>query len=175
MRRGGFTILELMVVMGIIAILSTIVTVVSTGVIKSTRERRRELMRDVIEQGIATYYARTGKWPDAIESAMRSGDSRWFTGDQADAIVRQVVKASLGSKGAPCLDPNALFVAPSGEAGGNGTGLNFSEAIKKNPPRHYRHLNTSQMAFGYQDPSSGKYRRYKVHFNAATEHVTVGW
>ena len=168
MRRRGFTIVELMVVIGLIAILATIVTVASTGAIKTTRAKRRETMKNVLQEGVATFYARTGRWPGAIESYAKRGEDKTFKGSEADAAFQEVVKGSVSKSGTPYLNPRGLFVAPTGEAEG-GRGLNFDEAIKKNPPKHYRHLNVSQMAFGYQHPTNGKFRRFRIVYNAATE------
>ena len=49
MSRRGFTILELLVVVGLISILATIVTVASTGTLKATRTKRRAPRMHVLE------------------------------------------------------------------------------------------------------------------------------
>lgn len=161
-----------MVVIGIISILATIVTVMSSGVIRSARQKRRDTMQRVLQEGIATFRARNGRWPGALESHAVNGTDHTFSGSEADAAFQEVVKGSVSRSSAPYLNPSALFVAPAGEANGGG-GLNFDEAIKKNPPRHYRHLNVSQMAFGYPNPSNGKFRRFRIVYNAAADYATV--
>lgn len=174
MKRGGFTIIELLVVVGIISVLATIVTVTASGSVKSTRTKRCAIMADVLREGLATFYARNGKWPGGIESYAKSGKDHTFQGSEPDPIFQEVVKGSVKKTAAPYLNPHGLFVAPVGEAASkNARGLNFDEAIRKNPPKHYRHLNVNQMAFGFQRPSDGKFVRYKIKYIAATDSVNV--
>ena len=172
--KKGFTLIELMLVVAVLAILITIVATAASGAIKSARERRRDAMAVVLREGIATYYARNGKWPGGIESKAESGDSHTFSGSEADAVFREVVKGSVGRKN-PYLDPHSLMVAPSGVADGKSYGAPFMEVRKKNPPPHLRRLGVESMSFGYQDPSSGRFRRYSIYYNAASDSVEVKW
>ena len=71
--KRAFTLIELMLVIAVLAILITIVATAASGSIKSARERRRDTMAAVLREGIATYYARNGKWPGGIESKADSG------------------------------------------------------------------------------------------------------
>ncbi len=174
MKKNGFTLVELMVVIAILGILATIVTSAAFGAMKSARERRRSAMASVLREGIATYYARNGKWPGGIESRAEKGEDHVFRRSESDNIFREVVKGSVGKKN-PYLDPHALFVAPSGTTDGRGLGVPFSDARKKNPPPHIRRLNIEEMSFGYQDPSSGKFRRFWVVYHAAADSVDVTW
>ncbi|MBO7483227.1 MAG: type II secretion system protein [Kiritimatiellae bacterium] len=174
MKRRGFTIIELLVVVGIISVLATIVTVTASGSVKSTRTKRRAIMADVLREGIATYYARNGKWPGGVESYAKNGTDHTFQGSEADPVFQEVVKGSVKKTATPYLNPHGLFVAPVGEAASkNARGLNFDEAIRKNPPKHYRHLNVNQMAFGYQNPTDGKFVRYRIKYTASTDSVNV--
>ena len=172
--KRAFTLIELMLVVAVLAILITIVATAASGAIKSARERRRDTMAAVLREGIATYYARNGKWPGGIESKAENGDNHTFTGGEADSIFRVVVKGSVGRKN-PYLDPHALFVAPSGVSDGKSYGAPFMEVRKKNTPPHLRRLNVESMSFGYQDPSTGRFRRYAVYYNAASDSVEVKW
>ena len=63
--KKGFTIVELLVVIGVLAVLMTIVVVAASGVQKGGREKRASAMRSALEQAIAAYYAQEGKWPAA--------------------------------------------------------------------------------------------------------------
>ena len=172
--RKAFTLVELMVVVAVLAILLTLVATAATGAIKASREKRRSAMATLLREGVSTYYARNGKWPGNVENSAKNGKSRVFSGTEADAVFREVVKGSVGKRN-PYLDPHGLFVAPSGITEGKGSGVPFADARKKNPPPHIRHLNIDEMAFGYQDPSSGRFRRYKIKYNSASDAVEVSW
>ena len=51
--KKGFTIVELLVVIGVLAVLMTIVVVAASGVQKGGREKRASAMRSALEQAIA--------------------------------------------------------------------------------------------------------------------------
>lgn len=170
--KKAFTIVELTFVIAVLAILITIVATAAAGAMRSSREKRRDAMADILSSGLATYYARNGKWPGAIESRAAAGQNHTFSGGDADAILRVIVKESVGRKN-PYLDPHALFVAPSGVAEGRDVGIPFADARAKEPPPHRRRLGVESMAFGYQDPSSGRFRRFKIKYKAASDSVEV--
>ena len=172
MKRKAFTLVELMVVVAVLAVLLTLVATAATGAIRASREKRYNAMAVILREGIATYYARNGKWPGDLEARAKSGKDHTFTGSGADKIFREVVKGSVGKRN-PYLDAHGLFVAPSGISEGKGSGVPFADARKKNPPAHIRHLNIDEMAFGYQDSSSGRFRRYKVVYHSASDSVEV--
>lgn len=172
--KKAFTVIELMLVIAILGILITIVTTAASSAMKSAREKRRQAMALVLREGIAAYYARNGKWPGNIESKAVKGDDHTFVGGEADAVFRVVVKESTGRKN-PYLDPHALFVAPSGVTDNKAPGIAFAEARAKEPPPHRRRLNISEMSFGYQDPSSGRFRRFKIVYRATSDSVEVIW
>ena len=172
--KKAFTLIELASVVAVLAILITIVSTAAAGAMKSAREKRRDAMALILREGLATYYARNGKWPGGIESKADNGDSHTFSGSEADTIFRIIVKGSVGRKN-PYLDPHALFVAPSGVSDNKSYGAPFSEVRKKNPPPHLRSLNVDSMAFGFQDPSSGRFRRYSIRYNAPSDSVEVKW
>ena len=172
--KKAFTLIELSLVIAVLAILVTIVTTAAASSMKAAREKKRSAMALVLREGIATYYARNGKWPGGIESKANSGESHTFSGSEADTIFRVVVKGSMGRKN-PYLDPHALFVAPSGVSDNKSYGAAFSEVRKKNPPPHLRSLGVDSMSFGFQDPSSGRFRRFSIRYNAPSDSVEVTW
>ena len=79
MRRRGFTIVELLVVVAIIGILGGIVTTAAMGSIRGARSKRADAMRAALEQAIAAYYAQEGRWPDVIERKASSMSETRFS------------------------------------------------------------------------------------------------
>ena len=173
--KRGFTIIELLTVIGIIAVLMTIVTTASMSAIRSSRSRRTDAMRVALQASIATYQASdpAGKWPGALNSLAESAESGWLNDEAAQNVFRIIVQRSTGESGAliPLIDPNGLFVAPSGSVEGRATGLSFAEARQGNP--HRQKLAVARMLFGWQGTHSGKFHCYNIYYNAQTDSAKV--
>ena len=195
--KKAFTIVELLVVVGILGVLLSIVMVAASGVQKGARDKRASAMRSALEQGIAAYYAQEGQWPKAIESRIASmdGDTCSFTAGEVDDIFREVVGKAYGkgSGGRSMLvDASALFVAQTSRLrnGGKGCfdkhgkrseknycgdqgcvhGIDFSEAAN---PNGKSHISLTQMSFGYPGHEYGRFCRFWISYNAKTDSVTV--
>ena len=54
-NKKGFTIVEMLMVIGVLAILMGIVTTAASAAIKQARSRRMVAVQGVIQAGIATY------------------------------------------------------------------------------------------------------------------------
>ena len=87
--RPGFTIVEMLAVIGVVAVLISIIASVASNSIRAARSKRAAIMASSLQQAIAAYYAEEGKWPSLIENANTDGmDTIVFKGTQADQIFR---------------------------------------------------------------------------------------
>ena len=196
--RRGFTLVEMIVVIAVIGVLVGITVVALKGVLSSARSKRYESMKVVLVQGISTYYAQEGEWPEVIEQQLRKENANEksieITGGDADKLFREVVGKAFGKGGTKSmlLDATGLYVCEANRCGnenkgcfgnhnnpslasyckGKGCriGVEFPEAVKKGGKRH---IPISNMAFGYPDPNTDMFRRFKVIYNTRTDSVTV--
>ena len=192
--RRAFTIVELLVVIGIIGVLLGIVTTAVTSSVKNARVRRAEAMAKALQQAISAYYAQEGRWPGAIEgktSSMGNKSKYTFTGKEADGILQEIVRNSVGASASrPLVDASALFVADSGRLRGDGcfdnhsdsslssycgkdkciNGIDFSIAANKSSKTT---IPIGQMAFGWQGRQNGKFCRFWITYNSLTDSVAV--
>ena len=172
--KNGFTIVEMLAVVGVIAVLISIIVTAAAGSTRSSREKRANAMSYSLEQGSAAYYAQEGKWPSLIENVDSAGkDTVEFEGAKADQIFQEVVCKGFGHGGRKSMlvDPSALFVCDSSSADGkNAHGYEFSEVTGKSAKHR---IDPRQMAFGYQESESGRFLRFKVVYNCRTDAVTV--
>ena len=193
MMKRGFTIVELMMVIAIIAVLMGIVTTAASESIKASRDRKADVLCTLVQTGLATYYEQKGEWPVSISASgnqeegqgnSRNPDSIVLTAAQ----VRQCVKALVDEtkKNNPMMDISGLFVSrQDGELSG-GTdprnaanaqvkaayGLDFMQAIR-GTKRTKKRMKVSEMYFGYPDPETGHFLRFKMVYSIPTDTITV--
>lgn len=173
--KKGFTVVELMVVVAVLAILMTIITTAATGAISSARERQREAMRVAFQAAIATYQAADaqGKWPGSLDNVSENGRSVVLSEDEAQRVFRIIVQRSTGESGTaiPLIDPHGLVVAPNGAKDGKSASMSFDEARQGGP--HRRKIPVAEMLFGYQLAENGRFHRFNIIYHAETDSVTV--
>ena len=169
----GFTIIELMLVISVIAILATLVTKAAQSSIKEAREKDARIMAQAIKMGISNYHAQFGEWPGAIENYAESGKSPSgnpghpgsLSANDADKVIQTVIEES--GKGNPLVDASGLFVASKTAADAkHGRGLKYGEARRQN-------VALANMAFGYQRKRDGEFRRFLIKYDPTNDTVSV--
>lgn len=173
--KMGFTIVELLMVIGIIAVLLGLVTTAAVTMIRNARDRKATACQNIIAKGIATYREQMGEWPGALKDFSENGlpnneQVHWLTTTEYDQVLTEVAKESVSGKGGrPMMDVSGLIVA---RKGGNGTtSYEFREAQKKEH-HHGGSVKLAEMAFGYQD-SGGTFHRFRIKYNALTDDIEV--
>lgn len=182
--RGGFTIVELLMVIGIIGILMGLVTVTALGSLKQSRSQKADALCRIVEQGIATYYAQKDRWPGVDAAKLGTRMNKEGQDDDTDTslivmepsevrdILKEIVKESV--HGNPLLDISGLYVSRDpGESNGTGMGLDFFEAVKPTKRSSGKGMVLSEMYFGYQDPDTGYFRRFKIVYSIPTDEMKV--
>lgn len=195
----GFTIVELLVVIAIIAILAGAITMGVNGMFYKSRLGRAKALRNMLQSGLETYYARTGEWPTPIRNKVNysEGDYVQLTADEADECFRTIVKVSTGQNANPVMDPSGLIVAKNINAYGcvdihknwrqaeewkivgkadhrcDGKcprGRDFADATKKGSKNK---ISLSQMNFGYAGPNHGRFCRFRLYYYPKSDTVKV--
>lgn len=175
MNRRGFTIVELMMVIGVIAVLMTIVTTTAMSSMRGSREKMAEAMRIALQTAITTYQAQDskGQWPSEIETFAENAESAVLSESDAQKVFQKIVQISTGQGGryVPLIDPAGLFVAPYGVQDGKGSGRSFSSARQGDGRR--QKLPVASMAFGYQGKMTGRFHRFNIVYHAQTDSIEV--
>ena len=179
-RRNGFTIVEMLVVVAILGVLVGIVTTAAGSAIRQSRVKRTAAMRAVLQAGLATYYAQKGEWPGGkLKSMCKDGTAGgklrvdFLTEKEADTAFQELVNESL--KGSPMLDVTGLFVANSADVPDSSRtkvhGRDFKLAVSRD--RKKGNKKPSQLAYGYATREKGEFRRFIIKYNYEADSVTV--
>ena len=189
--KKAFTIVELLMVIGVIAVLMGIITTAASSSMKAARSRKADVLCSAVQAGLAVYYEQKGEWPVSISTTgnqeegagnQRNPDSIELTGPQVRACVKALVDEAKQNN--PMMDISGLFVSKEdGEPAGknpDGTlrvkpayGLDFMSAIK-GTKRTKTRMPVSKMYFGYPDPETGHFLRFKMVYSIPTDSMTVG-
>ncbi len=179
--KKGFTIIELLMVVAILAVLLGIVTTAATASIRQARERRTQAMKQTLQNGIAAYRTRKDEWPGQLENWAKVPPSNDGTvgylstlpnGDY-DKVVQVLIGMSAGKSAVNrVMDPVGLLVMSSSTTDGKSGGRDFREVVKKNN-RHTKTMSPREMTIVYQEKETGHAYRYVIEYNTESDAVTV--
>ncbi len=194
--KKGFTIVEMLMVIAVLAVLTGIVTTAATSAIRQARSRKADALRDVLQNGISAYYAQRGYWPpksgqlqkwadDGLDSKYKSkGQHVVALDDNAyDEMMQALVKDCVNASASPVMDVGNLAAArktAAAQTDDDGyprcTGRELRQylgALKAKGGSSGSVLKVSEMVFGYTDAKTGRFRRFTVKYNADSDSVTV--
>ena len=124
--KKGFTIIELLMVVTIIAVLLGIVTTAAMASIRAARQRNAQAMRAIVQGGIDAYHRQNDKWPGAIETYAEQGEGHTLDEREYDDVMKELLKESTGAAGKnPVMDPTGLMVMRVGSSTGGMDILNL--------------------------------------------------
>ena len=199
--KKGFTIVELMMVIGIIGVLLGVVTTAAASSIKQARARKASACCKMVEQAFATYYAQKGRWPGSIGSRIAGGsfsggsnaegvngqsdsDKYVLNSSEISSMMTDIIQES--KNGNPLMDISGLFVSrssaePRYESCSHGNsyypaagavGLDFMDAIR-GTKRSQKKMKVAEMHFGYPHQTRGGFMPFKVVYSIPTDEMSV--
>ena len=176
MKRQGFTIVELLMVIGILAVLLGIITTAATASVRQARERRTSAMKQTLQNGIMAYRQLKDQWPGKLEDwaeRQNRGTVGYLSNGDYDKVMQELLKNSAGkSVKVRVMDPVGLLIMGATGTDGKSSGVDFRSAATKKGP-YAKRMSTSEMTVIYQKKESGKGYRYVIEYNAESDSVTV--
>ena len=174
--KRGFTLVELMMVVAILAVLLGIVTTAATASIRQSRERQAQAMKQTLQNGIATYKVRKDKWPSKLEDwAKRQNENTlgYLSNSDYDNVMHELLKASYGkSAKSRVMDPVGLMVIASAEADGKFNCMDYRSVTTKNN-KYAKRMEPNEMTVVYPKKETGKAYRFVIEYNTESDEVTV--
>jgi prepilin-type N-terminal cleavage/methylation domain-containing protein len=112
-RSKGFTIVELLIVIVVIAILATLVIVTFTGIQQKARDSQRQTDINAVDSHLEAYYAQNGYYPTLANLQ----DTTWLgtnmKGLDPQALVSPKGATVLGTASSSTQDGYGYVVTPS--------------------------------------------------------------
>lgn len=171
MKRRGFTIVELMMVVAVIAILISITVTSVAGAMSRARSQRADALCVIVRQGLETYYAQKGVWPWGDKNADHEDGYYWLTDTEVKNAIFELVKEAHDHN--PMMDISGLYVATSsGEPGSKRFGMDFMTAVKGSK-QHREKTPASQLYYGYPESDHGYFRRFVIKYSPVSDKLIV--
>ena len=194
--KRGFTIVEMLMVIAVLAVLMGIVSTAASSVIRKSRVRKNEALRSALQAGIATYYQQEGFWPPGKNGAIQKwSDNGLDQKDRGsgivtlddteyDTLMNYLVTRCLNASGNKVMDVSGFTaVRKSATSAKDESGLpkcsgeEVKSWVAKLKASNVRGSvpQASEMTYGYSHSDKGRFRRFVVKYNAEADNVTVGF
>ena len=174
--RKGFTLVELMMVVAILAVLLGIVTTAATASLRQSRERQAQAMKQTLQNGIAAYKVRKDKWPGKLEDwARRQNENTlgYLSNSDYDSVMHELLRASSGKMTkSRVMDPVGLAVIPTSNADGKFNCMDYRAVTTKNN-KHSKRMEPNEMTVVYPRKDTGKAYRFVIEYNTESDEVSV--
>jgi prepilin-type N-terminal cleavage/methylation domain-containing protein len=163
--RGGFTILELLVVVSIMAVIATLATGAAIKSVKSSRNRRVDAMARALEMALANYRAQENQWPFSrsdLQEDPRDKAILWAHGVDNVKVFQKMYHGSGGQSTTVYLDTSAFLTQIQG------SGLRVPLRTALDLKKH------TEAPIGYPLPENPNiFYCYCVCYNTLTDTVKV--
>ncbi len=160
--RRGFTILELLIVVSIIAIIATLAIGAAIKSVKQARNRRVDTMARGLEIALANYRAQENTWPFSIDDFVQDQNDRsryWIHGKNNAKAFKKLYDGSGGQKKSAYLEASSYLVLSGGSR------VSLRVAIDKG---------RTDAVFGYPLPdNTSRFCCYCLCYNPLTDTVKV--
>jgi len=113
-RSKGFTIVELLIVIVVIAILATLVIVTFTGIQQKARDSQRQTDINALDSHVEAFYAQNGAYPTTAQLNSTTWRAKYMKGLDPQTIVSPKGD-SVGTNNAPTND--AYWYIPTQDDG----------------------------------------------------------
>ena len=196
--KKGFTIVEMLMVIAVLAVLTGIVATAASSVIHKSRVRKNEALRAALQAGIATYCQQQGFWPpgktgqlqkwadDGLDAEYRNKGVHVAALDDSsyDELMSAIMLVCLNNAGAPIMDASGFTAArkaATSTKGRDGLPKCYGEDVRswvakvRASDARGSVPGVSQLAFGYSSSESRYFRRFKIYYNSEADNVTVGY
>ena len=195
-KKRGFTIVEMLMVIAVLAVLVGIVSTAATSVIRKSRGRKNEALKAALQAGIATYYQQEGFWPPGKSGKLQDWannglDAKYRNKGQHvaelevqdyDALMYALVTRCLNASGNPVMDVSGFTVVrksatsakdESGQPKCHGEEVKAWVAKLKASNARGSTPQPGEVTFGYSSPDKGYFRRFVIKYNSEADNVTV--
>ena len=116
MKKGGFTLLELLVVIVVIGILATLIVGGATYAVRVSRDKRRVTSCKTLQIAITRYHNEYNEWPGGVKPGSNRRAYIYFGKDNAKVFGMLRADSKENPDGIHFLDETAFFT-PDGDGG----------------------------------------------------------